>query len=86
MILQVDETEITEISWVFKSAHIATTKLDNTIDIKNRNYKSKLYTENNGSLGIAKINMDDNGTYVASIFKKEDDACKQSYDLTVYSK
>ncbi|CAN2390109.1 hypothetical protein PRIEUP_LOCUS145, partial [Pristimantis euphronides] len=84
VILKVDTQDFTEISWVFNTAHIATTKPNNTIETKSRDYKSKLYTEKTGSLGIAKAEMDNSGIFVASIFKKED-ACSQRYNLTVYS-
>ncbi|XP_066465090.1 SLAM family member 5-like isoform X1 [Eleutherodactylus coqui] len=84
VILQVDEEDFNEISWVIGGAHIATTKPNNTIEIKSHNYKSKLYTDKNGSLGIAKVIMEHSGTFIASIFKNED-PCSQSYHLTVYS-
>ncbi|XP_066465091.1 uncharacterized protein [Eleutherodactylus coqui] len=85
VILQVDEEDFNEISWVIGGAHIATTKPNNTIEIKSHNYKSKLYTDKNGSLGIAKVIMEHSGTFIASIFKNED-PCSQSYHLTVYKK
>ncbi|KAM3919058.1 uncharacterized protein RB166_013812 [Leptodactylus fuscus] len=84
VILQVDEKGFTEISWVFQNAHIATTKPNSSIDIKGRDYKSKLYNKGDGSLGITKITLKDSGTFVASIFKEEE-TCSQTYQLTVYS-
>ncbi|XP_044128700.1 uncharacterized protein LOC122922225 isoform X2 [Bufo gargarizans] len=71
VILQVDEEMITEISWVFGNKHIATTQPNKTIDIKSWDYRSKLYTEGNVSLGIVKINTEQSGTFVASIFKEK---------------
>ncbi|XP_044128699.1 uncharacterized protein LOC122922225 isoform X1 [Bufo gargarizans] len=84
VILQVDEEMITEISWVFGNKHIATTQPNKTIDIKSWDYRSKLYTEGNVSLGIVKINTEQSGTFVASIFKEKGE-CSQEYHLTVYS-
>ncbi|XP_069806374.1 SLAM family member 5-like [Dendropsophus ebraccatus] len=84
VILQADEKEITEISWVFKGFHIATTKPQNFINIKRRNDRSRLHTDPSCSLGIRPITMEDSGMFMASVFKEEEE-CKQMYNLTVHS-
>ncbi|XP_075049527.1 SLAM family member 5-like isoform X2 [Mixophyes fleayi] len=84
-ILQVNQEGVTEISWVFDDIHIATTKPEGAIVVKHRHLKTRLFNETNGSLRIAKLNMADNGTYVASVFHKDEKDCRQQYRLMVYS-
>ncbi|XP_075463852.1 SLAM family member 9-like [Ascaphus truei] len=87
--LQVDQTAIKDISWVQSKSlkHIATTKPDVSVDIRDRLYKERLYSWPNASLHITHLTSEDQGTYTADIrSEKEENECTQLYDLRVYKK
>ncbi|OCT69250.1 SLAM family member 9 [Xenopus laevis] len=86
-ILQVNRTGITEISWTLKGQHIATTKPNEPIEWKNRQFKTRLGSKPDASLIINKITREDQETYMADMRGlEEEDDFTQCYNVTVYKR
>ncbi|XP_031748210.1 SLAM family member 9-like isoform X2 [Xenopus tropicalis] len=84
-ILQVNRTGITEISWIFKGRHIATTRPNQTIEWKNRQFMTRLGSKPDASLIINKTTGGDQGIYTADMRGlSEADDLIQCYNLSVY--
>ncbi|XP_075463851.1 SLAM family member 9-like isoform X2 [Ascaphus truei] len=87
--LQVNQTAITDITWIGCKIvkHIATTRPDGSVDIRDRQYKGRLYSWPDASLHITHLTSEDQGTYMGQIFSEEEEnTCTQLYDLRVYKK
>ncbi|MEE6491483.1 hypothetical protein FKM82_016235 [Ascaphus truei] len=87
--LQVNQTAITDITWIGCKIvkHIATTRPDGSVDIRDRQYKGRLYSRSDASLHITHLTSEDQGTYMGQIFSEEEEnTCTQLYDLRVYKK
>ncbi|XP_073498384.1 SLAM family member 9-like [Phyllobates terribilis] len=84
--LQVDLTEINDITWVTRNNldPIAKTKPGNVIEDIISSYRGRLNATSNGSLVITNLTRDDQGSYIANI--KRSSQCTQEYNLTVYDK
>ncbi|XP_041429544.1 SLAM family member 5 [Xenopus laevis] len=84
-ILQVNRTGITEISWILKGQHIATSKPNEPVQWKNRQFKTRLGSKPDASLIINKITREDQGTYVTDMrgLEEKDDFI-QCYNVTMY--
>ncbi|XP_068111030.1 SLAM family member 9-like [Hyperolius riggenbachi] len=87
VLLQVDEVQIKDISWIVNRKHIATTKPGQPVDIKALQFKNRLFNGTNGSLRVTNLTNADQGEFAANIFLMEDGKeCTLLYNLTVYSK
>ncbi|XP_077320280.1 uncharacterized protein LOC143942763 [Lithobates pipiens] len=88
VVLAVDYTDITDISWTITSNNhqFASTVPGEPIDIRDDKYKGRLNTTANGSLIIDKLTREDQRRYTASILRHGTGVCNQVYNLTVYNK
>ncbi|XP_077320286.1 SLAM family member 9-like [Lithobates pipiens] len=86
VLLRVDQPGVTEISWVLRNTLIALTKPHESVEVKPRQFKNRLYNGTNGSLNITKLTRDDQGEFAANIRLDKDEECNQIYNLTIYSK
>ncbi|XP_075049368.1 SLAM family member 9-like isoform X2 [Mixophyes fleayi] len=83
-LLQINETEVEEISWILHTNHIATTMPDKPISVKDRKLKRWLHSLTDGSLKMINVTRHNEGSYTANIFKKSEEHCTQRYRLKVY--
>ncbi|XP_077320254.1 uncharacterized protein LOC143942743 [Lithobates pipiens] len=86
VLLRVDQPGVTEISWVLRNILIAVTKPHESVEVKSRQFKNRLYNGTNGSLNITKLTKDDQGEFATNIRLDKDEECNQIYNLTIYSK
>ncbi|XP_073466461.1 uncharacterized protein [Aquarana catesbeiana] len=84
ILLRVDKSGVIEISWVFRNTLIAMAKPHESMEVKSRLFKNRLYNGTNGSLNITKLTKDDQGEFVANIRLNNNYECNQIYNLTVY--
>ncbi|OCT69251.1 SLAM family member 5 [Xenopus laevis] len=85
--LQLDRPGIKETSWIYKGRHIATTKPNAAIEVKNRKLTTRLSSKPDGSLIMQHLISDDQGVYTADMYGKEEkDDFTQCYDVRVHKK
>ncbi|XP_069806259.1 SLAM family member 5-like [Dendropsophus ebraccatus] len=82
--LQINETEVKEISWLQNGFHIASV-VRGTLIVKTAKLRGRLNSTDQGSLMITHVRMKDQGEYTASVLKEEKD-CIQLFGLKVYPK
>ncbi|XP_002938988.3 SLAM family member 9 [Xenopus tropicalis] len=85
--LTLERSGIKATSWTYKGKHLATTKPDEPIDVKNRKLGPRLSSKPDGSLIISHIISDDQGVYTADVLGKEEKYdFTQCYDVRVHKK
>ncbi|XP_066465095.1 SLAM family member 9-like isoform X2 [Eleutherodactylus coqui] len=84
--LQINETEVKEISWLLGGHHIVTTKPGKPVIIKDRKLKQRLQGTDQGSLEIIDVYLEDQGEYSATVFKENNNDCVQHFRVNVYPK
>ncbi|KAM4665064.1 uncharacterized protein O3C94_012980 [Discoglossus pictus] len=87
IILQVDRTEIRDISWVLDNKHFATTELGGKIRPRGiKLFEGRIYGTSDGSLNITKLSSRDQGIYTTNILITSGGAPCKEYHLRVYRK
>ncbi|XP_044128698.1 SLAM family member 8-like [Bufo gargarizans] len=86
VILDINETEVKEISWLLGRHHIVTTEPGKIIHVKKRKLSQRLEGTDQGSLKIINLHMEDQGNYSATVFKEKQKDCVQNFWVKVYPK
>ncbi|XP_018086989.1 SLAM family member 5 isoform X2 [Xenopus laevis] len=80
--------QIKDITWIINDSgrvnHFATTKPNETVDIRDNQYEGRLRSETDASLTLTDLTNQDQGIYAASIRLRSNQLCDQLYHLQVY--
>ncbi|CAN2390108.1 hypothetical protein PRIEUP_LOCUS144 [Pristimantis euphronides] len=86
VVLQINETEVKEISWTLGGNHIVTIESGKPAMVKDRKLEKRLLGSHQGSLKIMDVHMEDQGEYSATVFKEKIKDCVQHFRVKIYPK